>query len=76
MREHEFKPHINPDFRDLSSGKTLDYMKFVQKVQEIYSDFMDLKSVLHQTETNQFQKRKQQNLNLEGIPQILNEKGF
>lgn len=76
-KEHEFKPHINPDFRGLSSGRTLDYMKFVRKVQEIYSNFMDLKSVLNQTKTNQFIKKKnQQNPNLEGIPWILNEKVF
>lgn len=52
MREHGFKPHINPDLRGLSSGKTLDYMKFIRKVQEIYSDFMYLKSVLNETKTN------------------------
>lgn len=52
MIGHELKPHINPDFRVLSSGKTLDYMKFVRKVQEIYSDLMYLKPVLSQTKTN------------------------
>lgn len=43
MRKHEFKPHINQDFGGLTSGRALNYMKFLREVQEIYSDFIYLK---------------------------------
>jgi len=75
MRGHGFKPHRSPDLRGLSSGKTLDYVKFVRKVQEIYSDFMYFKFVLIKTNTSKFQQKKKKT-NLERIPRILNEEVF